>query len=143
MDRSGSIREIDSSLAALEGSLEEWCAYREQRKEAALVSLSTCQKVVSESDENINDKTSDDETFTYDFTTIKKHRIISSKVNAVLDRTNTSVRKASMVAASVLNALSVLTSTFTLTKALFIVTGRSNGSNQPNTSVKLLLEEIC
>ena len=46
-----------------------------------------------------------------------KHRIISPKVNAVLDRTNTSVRKASMITASVLNTAGIPASTVSLSKS--------------------------
>ena len=60
---------------------------------------------------------SDDETFTYNSTEVKKQRIISLKVNAVLDRTNTSVRKASMITASVLNKVGVPARTVSLSKS--------------------------
>ena len=116
MDPSGSIGGIDS-LAALERQSEERRGRREQLKVAELESLSTCKEIVSESDEITDEETSDDETFTYDLTTIKKQRILISKVNAVLDRTNASVRKASMIAASVLNEAGVPGSTVTLSKS--------------------------
>ena len=49
--------------------------------------------------------------------TKKKQRIISPRVITALDRTNTSVRKASMIAASVLNEAGVHASTVTLSKS--------------------------
>ena len=47
----------------------------------------------------------------------KKQLIISPKINAVIDRTNTSVRKASMITASVLNTAGVPASTVSLSKS--------------------------
>ena len=79
MDRSGSIGGIDS-LAALERQSEERRGRREQLKVAELESLSTCKEIVSELDEITDEETSDVETFTYNLTTIKKQRIISSKL---------------------------------------------------------------
>ena len=76
----------------------------------------TSQEIDSEPDKTTSEDTSDDETFTYNSTAVKKQRIISPKVNAVLDRTNTSVRKASMITASVLNKAGVPASTVSLSK---------------------------
>ena len=110
---SGNIGGIDSSLAALEMRSEERRGRREELKAAALKSLSTWKKNVSESDEITEEETSDDETLTDDLTTIKKQRIIYWLINANLDRTNISVRKESMRAASVLNEAGVPASTVT------------------------------
>ena len=115
--RSGSIGGIDSSLATLEGLSAERRAHRELLQASAPKSQFTSQEIDSEPDETTYEDTSDDGTFTYNTTAVKKQRIISPKVNAVLDRTNTSVRKVSMVAASVLNTAGVPSSTVALSKS--------------------------
>ena len=117
IDRSGSIGGIDSSLATLEGLSAERRARRELSQSSAPKSQFTSQEIDSEPDETTYEDTSDDGTFTYNSTAVKKQRIISPKVNAVLDRTNTSVRKASMIAASVLNTAGVPSSTVSLSKS--------------------------
>ena len=117
IDRSGSIGGIDSSLATLEGLSAERRARRELSQSSAPKSQFTSQEIDSEPDETTYEDTSDDGTFTYNSTAVKKQRIISPKVNAVLDRTNTSVRKASMIAASVLNTAGVPSSTVSLLKS--------------------------
>ena len=65
----------------------------------------TSQEIGSKPDETTSEDMSNHEAFTYNSTVVKKQRIISQKINAVLDRANTSVRKASMITASVLNRL--------------------------------------
>ena len=117
INRSGSIGGIDSSLARIEGLSAERRAHRELLQSSAPKSQFTSQEIDSEPDETTSEDTSDDETFTYNSTAVKKQRIISPKVNAVLDRTNTSVRKASMITASVLNKAGVPASTVSLSKS--------------------------
>ena len=92
-------------------------ARRELSQSSAPKSQFSSQEIDSEPDETTYEDTSDDGTFTYNSTAVKKQRIISPKVNAVLDRTNTSVRKASMIAASVLNTAGVPSSTVSLSKS--------------------------
>ena len=87
IDRSGSIGGIDSSLATLEGLSAERRARRELSQSSAPKSQFTSQEIDSEPDETTYEDTSDDGTFTYNSTAVKKQRIISPKVNAVLDRT--------------------------------------------------------
>ena len=108
INRSGSIGGIYSSLARIEGLSAERRAHRELLQSSAPKSQFTSQEIDSKPDETTSEDTSDDETFTYNSTAVKKQRIISPKVSAVLDRTNTSVRKASMITASVLNKLGTL-----------------------------------
>ena len=117
INRSGSIGGIDSSLARLEGLSAERRAQRELLQSSAPKSQFTSQKIDSEADETTSEDTSNDETFTYNSAAVKKQRIISPKVNAVLDRTNTTVRKASMITASVLNTAGVPASTVSLSKS--------------------------
>ena len=117
IDRSGSIGGIDSSLATLEGLSAERRARHELSQSSAPKSQFTSKEIDSEPDETTYEDTSDDGTFTYNSTAVKKQRIISPKVNAVLDRTNTSVRKASMIAACVLNTAGVPSRTLSLSKS--------------------------
>ena len=116
-NRSGSIAGLDSSLTAKEGQFEARRAHHEQLKAGALKALSTSQDAVSESEDTTDEYTTEDETFIYGLPTTKKQQIISPRVNATLDRTNTSVRKASMIVASVLNKAGVPASTVTLSKS--------------------------
>ena len=136
IDLSGSIGGINSSLATLEGLSAERRAHRELLQSSAPKSQFTNQEIDSEPDKTTYEDTSDDGTFTYNSTAVKKQRIISPKVNAVLVRTNTSVRKASMIAASVLNTAGVPSSTVSLSKSTIHRQDRSNGRNQPKTSVR-------
>ena len=117
INRSGSIGGIDSSLARIEGLSAERRAHRELLQSSAPKSQFTSQEIDSKPDETTSEDTSDDETFTYNSTAVKKQRIISPKVSAVLDRTNTSVRKASMITASVLNKVGVPANTVSLSKS--------------------------
>ena len=71
------------------------------------------------------------------FDKIKKQQIIRSKVNAILDRTNTNVRKASMLAASVFNEVVVPTSTVTQSKSTIHCHRRKQGRNQLKRSVNV------
>ena len=87
INRSGSIGGIDSSLARLEGLSDERRAQRELLQSSAPKSQFTSQEIDSEPDEATSEDTSDDETFTYNSAAVKLQRIISPKVNAVLDRT--------------------------------------------------------
>ena len=117
INRSGSIGGIYSSLARIEGLSAERRAHRELLQSSAPKSQFTSQEIDSKPDETTSEDTSDDETFTYNSTAVKKQRIISPKVSAVLDRTNTSVRKASMITASVLNKVGVPANTVSLSKS--------------------------
>ena len=117
IDRSGSIGWIDSSIATLEGLSAEGRARRELSQSSAPKSQFTSKEIDSEPEETTYEDTSDDGTFTYNSTAVKMQQIISPKVNAVLDRTNTSVRKPSMIAASVFNTGRVPSSTVSQSKS--------------------------
>ena len=108
---------IDSSQATLEGLSAERRPRREQSQSSAPKSQCTWQEIDSEPDETTYEGTSDDGKFTYNSTAVKKHGIISPKVKAVLEGTNTSVRKASMIAVSVLNTAGVPSRTVSLSKS--------------------------
>ena len=132
--RVGSIASVDSKLAAK----EKWSGERKQRLEQCLQlhaetmtasSSSTSAVAHSDSGETTDDTAEDsDEESDVDFvstvtgsgvsgTQTKRQRIISPTVLAVLDRTNTSIRKSTMVLASVVNQAGDSTSSVVLSKS--------------------------
>ena len=78
INHSGSIGGIDSSLARIEGLSAERRAHRELLQSSAPKSQFASQEIDSEPDETTSEDTSDDETFTYNSTAVKKQFHFSS-----------------------------------------------------------------
>jgi len=131
--RVGSIASIDSKLAAKEKRSAERKQRLEQRLQLhaeTMTASSSSTSAVAHSDngETTDDTAEDsDEESDVDFvntvtgsgvsgTQTKRQRIVSPTVSAVLDRTNTSIRKSTMVLASVVNQAGASTSSVVLSK---------------------------
>lgn len=92
--------------------------YEERTQAAQQTELSTAlPEVESSGDSSELESTDSSEVGKPEVTPAKRKRVMSSRVCAVLDRTNTSVRKASMVVASVLNEAGTSTSRTVLSKS--------------------------